>query len=202
MKTTEKVLQQATLILKDLNFIARHRLEPTAFTRRRKLPFERIVSTLIHLVRNSLQIVCNRLWKVRRIIAADGSTLRLPESSDTLAHFGRFNCGKNVQADACPVMGRISEFTDVMSGLTISAALLPISVGEESMAEGQLQLVAEKMRSWGQDKLLFVYDRGYPSKQFVLSHFILKVDFVFRIPAGFNKQIDAFVANEWGVKAV
>lgn len=241
MKTTEKVLQQAALILKDLNFIARHRLKPTAFTRRRKLPFERIVSTLIHLVRNSLQIVCNRLgeyfhmddpaskqafsqarsnlsyscfqelndlalqtfyqedrigiWKGRRILAADGSTLRLPESPDTVVHFGRYNCGKNVQAEACPVMGRISEFTDVMSGLIISAALLPMSVGEESMAEGQLQVVAEKMRSWGQNKLLFVYDRGYPSKQFVLSHLILKVDFVFRIPAGFNKQIDAFVAS-------
>jgi hypothetical protein len=47
MQTIEKVLQQATLILKDLNFIARNRLKPTAFTRRRKLPFERIVSTLI-----------------------------------------------------------------------------------------------------------------------------------------------------------
>jgi hypothetical protein len=92
-------------------------------------------------------------------------------------------------------MGRISEFTDAMSGLIVSAALLPMSIGEESMAEGQLKLVAEKMQSWGQDKLLFVYDRGYPSKQFVLPHLVLKVDFVFRLPAGFNKQIDAFVAS-------
>ena len=198
MKTIQKILKQAALILKDPNFIARHRLQPTAFTRRRKLPFERIVGTLVHLVRNSLQIVCNRLgeyfhmddpaskqafsqarsnlsyscfqelndlalqafyqedkvgiWKGRRIIAADGSTLRLPESPDTIAHFGRYNCGKNVQANACPVMGRVSEFTDVMSGLIVSAALLPLSIGEESMAEGQLKIVAEKMRSWGQEK--------------------------------------------------
>ena len=61
MKTVEKVLRQAALILKDPNFIARHRLQPTAFTRRRKLPFEIIVGTLVHLVRNSLQIICNRL---------------------------------------------------------------------------------------------------------------------------------------------
>jgi hypothetical protein len=92
--------------------------------------------------------------------------------------FYYFNCGKNIQADACPIMGRVSEFTDVMSGMIVSAALLPISIGEESMAEGQLKLVAEKMRSWGQERLLFVYDRGYPSKRFVLSHLILKVDFV------------------------
>lgn len=142
MKISEDLLGHAIQILRDLNFIARHRLHPTAFTRRRKLPFERIVSTLIHLVRNSLQIVCNKLgeyfrmeepaskqafsqgrsnlsytcfqelndlalqtfyrrdqaglWKGRRVIAADGSTLRLPESSDTLAHFGRSKCGKNI----------------------------------------------------------------------------------------------------------
>jgi hypothetical protein len=39
----------------------------------------------------------------------------LPESSDAIAHFGRYNCGKNAQESSCPVMGRISEFTDVMS---------------------------------------------------------------------------------------
>jgi hypothetical protein len=241
METSEKIFKQAVLILKNPNFIAKHRLKSTAFTRRRKLPFERIVGTLVHLVRKSLQIVCNRLgeyfhmddpvskqafsqarsnlsytcfqelndlalqtfyqedkvgiWKGRRIIAADGSTLRLPESPDTVAHFGRYNCGKNVQADACPVMGRISEFTDVMSGLIVSAALLPLSIGEESMAEGQLKIVAEKMRSWSQESLLFVYDRGYPSKRFILLHLELNLDFVFRVPIGFNKQIDAFVAS-------
>jgi len=135
------------------------------------------------------------IWKGRRIIAADGSTLRLPESPDTVAHFGRYNCGKNVQADACPVMGRISEFTDVMSGLIVSAALLPLNIGEESMAEGQLRIVTEKMRSWCEEKLLFVYDRGYPSKQFVLSHLSLNIDFVFRVPSRFNGQIDDFVAS-------
>jgi hypothetical protein len=43
-------------------------------------------------------------------------------------------------------MGRISEFTDVMSGLIVSSALLPLSIGEESMAEGQLKIVVEKMK--------------------------------------------------------
>lgn len=241
MDTTQKILEQAALILKDPVFIAKNRLKPNAFTRRRKLPFDRIVGTLIHLVRNSLQIVCNKLgdyfhmneppskqafsqarfnlsyscfqelndlalltfyqedkigiWKGRRIIAADGSTLRLPESPDTLMHFGRYNCGEKIQLDSCPVMGRISEFTDAMSGLIISAALLPICIGEEPMAEGQLRVVVAKMKSWCPEKLLFIYDRGYPSKQFILSHIELDADFVFRIPSGFNKQIDAFVAS-------
>lgn len=241
MEISQKVMQQAATILRDQTFIARHRLNPAAFTRRRKLPFERIVSTLIHLVRNSLQIVCNKLgeyfhmddpaskqafsrarsnfshtcfqelnemalqtfyqedkagiWKEYRVFAADGSTLRLPESSDTLAHFGRWDRGGESRSDTCPVIGRISEFTDVISGLTVAAALVPWSIGERIMAETQLQLIVGKMKLWGQKKLLFIYDRGYPSKAFVLLHQKLGVDFLFRIPRSFNKQIDAFSAS-------
>lgn len=241
MNITQKTLEEAIQILRESHFIKRHRLSPTAFTRRRKLPFEIIVGTLVHLVRNSLQIVCNKLgdyfhldepaskqafsqarsnlshscfqelndlalctfykedkmglWKGRRVIAADGSTLRLPESSDIITYFGRYNCGEKVPETSCPVIARISEFTDVMSGLVVSSALLPMSFGEEVIAEGQLRLITEKMKSWGQDQLLFVYDRGYPSKQLILSHIEQKVDFVFRIPKGFNQQIDAFVAS-------
>src|SRR5204862_2036482 len=93
-------------------------------------------------------------------------------------------------------IGRISEFTDVASGLTASAILVPWSIGEQRLAEGQLRVVVEKMRSWGQEKLLFVYDRGYPSKDFFSLHVELKVDFVFRIPKGFNKEIDALVESK------
>lgn len=241
MNITQKIFEHAVRILRDPLFIDKHRLHPKAFTRRRKLPFERIVGTLIHLVRNSLQIVCNRLgehfnldepaskqafsqaranlshtcfqelsdlalqtfyqedqaglWKGRRVIAADGSTLRLPESPDIVAHFGRYNCGDKVQQNSCPVIARLSEFTDVMSGIVVSSALLPTTLGEETIAKDQLKILTEKMRSWGQEQLLFVYDRGYPSKEFIFAHIQLNVDFVFRIPNGFNKQIDAFVAS-------
>ena len=61
MKITQKILQKAASMLRDHLFIARHRMKRGAFTRRRKLPFDRIAGTLIHLVRNSLQIVCNQL---------------------------------------------------------------------------------------------------------------------------------------------
>jgi hypothetical protein len=109
--------------------------------------------------------------------------------------FRQYSFGKNVPQDSSPVIGRVSEFTDVMSGLVVSSSLLPMGLREEAIAEGQLKLFTEKMKSWYQDQLLFVYDRGYPSKQFILSHVEQKVDFVFRILNGFNQQIDAFVAS-------
>lgn len=241
MEIAQRVMQQASTILRDQQFIARHRLKPGAFTRRRKLPFERIVSTLIDLVRNSLQIICNKLgeyfhmddpaskqafsqarsnfshtcfqelndmalqtfyqedkkgvWQGYRVFATDGSTLRLPESPDTLAHFGRWDRGGENRSDACPIVGRVSEFTDVISGLTVAAALMPWSIGEQTMAEAQLRLIVEKMKSLGQGKLLFIYDRGYPSKAFFSLHRELGVDFLFRMPSSFNKEIDAFAAS-------
>jgi hypothetical protein len=110
------------------------------------------------------------VWKGYRVFAADGSNLQLPESPDTLAHFGHWDRGRENRSDACLVMGRISEFTDVVSGLTVAGALLPCRIGEQTMAEAQLRLNVEKMKSFGQEKLLFIYDRGYPSKAFFLLH--------------------------------
>jgi hypothetical protein len=60
---------------------------------------------------------------------------------------------------------------------------------EEELAQEQLTEVVEKMRRFGQSKLLFVYDRGYPSKAFIEQHLTLNVDFIFRVPKNFNKAI-------------
>jgi hypothetical protein len=242
MQIAHKILEQAALLLKDGVFIATHRLNQTAFIRRRKLPFDRIVGSLVHLVKNSLQIVCNKLgdffqmdqpaskqafsqarlnlsytcfqdlndralqtfynedrkgiWKGYRLFAADGSTIRLPESTDTLSHFGRWDRGGENRSENCPIVGRISEFTDIASSLIVSAALVPWGIGEQKLAEGQLRLIVEKMRAWGEKKLLFVYDRGYPSKDFFALHHELGADFVFRIPRSFNNQIDVLMKSD------
>jgi Transposase DDE domain len=242
MQIIQRILQEAAMLLKDSVFISRHKLSPTAFLRHRKLPFDRIAGTLIHLAKNSLQIVCNKLgdffhmdqpaskqafsqarlnlsytcfqelndralqafykedrqglWKGYRLFAADGSTIRLPESKDTLLHFGRWSQGDKKASEHCPIVGRISEFTDMAGGLIVSAALAPWGVGEKTLAEGQLRLIAEKMRTWGVEKFLFIYDRGYPSKDFFSLHHTLGADFVFRIPRRFNKEIDALMKSD------
>jgi hypothetical protein len=241
MSRLKKILEISAALLKDPIFIAQHRLNPAAFVHRRKLPFEVIAGTLIHLIKNSSQIVCNWLgdffkmdqaaskqafskarmnlshtcfqdlidhaleeyysqdregvWKGFRVFAVDGSLLRLPESEDTLAHFGRWERGGDNRSNTCPVMGRISEITDMTSGIIVAACLLPWTVGEQHIAEGQVKQVVEKFRSWEEKGLLFVYDRGYPSKEFFNLHSQLKADFLFRIPRSFNQRIDALVAE-------
>lgn len=127
------------------------------------------------------------LWRSFRLIAADGSTLRLPESEELAIEFGRWPTRKGVNMS--PPIARISEFTDITTKLVLSGRIAPCNTSEEELAKEQLIEVVQKMRNFGQKNLLFVYDRGYPSEQFINQHIELGVDFIFRVPRNFNKSI-------------
>lgn len=127
------------------------------------------------------------LWKGFRLIACDGSTLRLPESEDLENAFGRWpthdDQGKS------PPMARISEYTDMTAKLVLSGRITPCMISEEQLAAEQLTEVVDKMRKYGQSNLVFVYDRGYPSEAFIKQHLDLDVDFIFRVPKNFNGAV-------------
>lgn len=127
------------------------------------------------------------LWKGYRLIGADGSTLRLPESEELAQEFGRWKTRENVAES--PPMARISEYTDMTTKLILSGRIAPCKTSEEELAKEQLYEVVLLMRKYGQKKMLFVYDRGYPSREFIQQHLDLGVDFLFRIPKNFNREI-------------
>lgn len=127
------------------------------------------------------------LWRGYRVIANDGSTLRLPKSDELEAEFGLYP-GKDTNIDY-PVMARISEFIDVATKLSISGYIGPYETSEEEISSKQLIEVVEKMKRLGQKKLLFVYDRGYPSEKFIDEHIQLGADFLFRLPKDFNNAV-------------
>ena len=118
-------------------------------------------------------------WRGYRVIAADGSSINLPISEETISYFGRFKC--NGTQGKSPILGRVSLFVDLCTSMILSARLAPWNVGEQSLAEEQLPEVVNQFRDMGQEKLLFVYDRGYPSLKFVAQHDALQADFLFRL---------------------
>ena len=127
------------------------------------------------------------LWKGYRLIAADGSTLRLPESKELAEEFGRWETREDVAIS--PPMARISEYTDMTTKLVLSGRIAPCKISEEELAKEQLSEVVPLMRKYDQKKMLFVYDRGYPSREFIQQHLDLGVDFLFRVPKNFNREI-------------
>jgi hypothetical protein len=126
-------------------------------------------------------------WKGYRVIGADGSSLRLPDSESVLAEFVRY--GANGTNEIMPPIGRVSLFVDLCTSIICSARLASWNVGETTLAEEQLVEVVEKIRPLKQEKLLFVYDRGYASVKFIKQHRSLNADFLFRLQRGFYKKL-------------
>lgn len=118
-------------------------------------------------------------WRGYRVIAADGSSLRLPNSEEMVKEFGRFK--PNGTNGTMPPLARVSLFVDLCTSMICSARLAAWNIGEQTLAQEQLPEVVNQMRLLNQERLLFIYDRGYPSLKFIQHHKELKVDFIFRV---------------------
>lgn len=129
------------------------------------------------------------MWKGFRVLGTDGSVIRLPENEETAKHFGRHN-SKGFNKGKDPIMARISEVVELTTGIVVNADICPTSCGERVIAEGQIKEVTEFFKGVGQDKLLFVFDRGYVSRDFIRLLLRLGVDFVFRVPRKFSNEVD------------
>ncbi len=132
------------------------------------------------------------LWHGFRVFGIDGSVIRLPESPETEEYFGRHNSsGCNNGKD--PILARISEVVELTTGIVVDADIGPGTFAERTLAEPQIKSVTELFRGFNQQKLMYVFDRGYVSRKLVRRLLELDVDFMFRLPRNFSKQIDTLV---------
>ena len=92
-----------------------------------------------------------RKWNGFRILAIDGSTIKVPRTEDCTDHFGVWNSGKG---EACPI-ARISTLFDAQNGIVVDALIRPKEQGERALATEHLQHV-------GANDLILL-DRGYPA---------------------------------------
>ena len=134
------------------------------------------------------------LWHGYRVFGTDGSTIRLPESEELETYFERWDRGAD-RNDNSPLIARISEIVELTSGIIVSAEIAPRSFGERRLATEQIQEVARFFQHLEQSKQLFVFDRGYISHDLLKLIFETGVDFMFRVPRGFNKIIDCQICS-------
>lgn len=92
-----------------------------------------------------------RKWKGFRILAIDGSTVKVPRTKDVADHFGTWNPAKG---EACPV-ARISHLFDPLNGIVVDAVISPKVRGERALA-------AEHIDHLKANDLVLL-DRGYPA---------------------------------------
>lgn len=156
--------------------LARYKLAPSAF-------FELHEET----IRKHYEDNDQRLWNGFRVFGCDGTTLQLPKTNDIPEYFG----------DHCDslALARVCQFVEVTSDIVVSAAIGPYSTGETTLAELRFEELTSKMKALGQNKQLYLYDRGFPSHKYAKRHLDLEVDFLFRIPRKFNPKIDKLIES-------
>jgi hypothetical protein len=92
-----------------------------------------------------------KTWNGFRLLAADGSTVRLPHADDIQKHFGSW---KVRQGKPSP-MARVSQLFDTLNKITVDAIISPKHIGERELAAGHFLNLKPTD--------LVLMDRGYPA---------------------------------------
>lgn len=108
-------------------------------------------------------------WYGFRLLAIDGTTLRLPNIDEIREHFGTRSGGSG---KPCP-LARMSELYDPLNKLTISGIVSPIAIGEREQAH---QLFLHLMPGD-----LVLLDRGYPAFSLFKAIISMNADFCARM---------------------
>lgn len=94
----------------------------------------------------------NKTWYGFRLVAIDGSTIRLPKNEETIKEFGEYSHSEKATSI---VLARVSQSFDVFNHITLDSSISPLSVGEYDLAVEHIK--------YGSEIDLDLLDRGYSS---------------------------------------
>lgn len=118
-----------------------------------------------------------------RILAVDGSRITLPFTQELKKCYG---VTKN-QYGAGAVQARVSVLYDVLNGIALDSVL-------DNLSQGERELALKHAHRW-RKKDLIIYDRGYPSYDFINEHVKLGVDCLIRATTTYSAIVITFVAG-------
>lgn len=116
-----------------------------------------------------------KLWKGFRLLAVDGSRVTLPITKELKTIYGET---KN-QTNTTIVQARCSVIYDVLNKYVLEGTLAPLKQGERELALDHLTHC--KLND------LVLYDRGYPSYDFVYEHTIRNLNYLMRVKTSFSQ---------------
>lgn len=121
-----------------------------------------------------------KLWNGFRLLAVDGSRITLPITDELKTIYGET---KN-QTDTSVVQARCSVIYDVLNTYVLDGALEPLMRGERDLALTHLEHCKKND--------LILYDRGYPSYDFINEHIKRGFDYLMRVKISFSGLIKDF----------
>jgi hypothetical protein len=124
--------------------------------------------------------VAIKLWKGFRLLAVDGSRITLPITDELKTLYGKT---KN-QTNTVIVQARCSVIYDVLNNYVLDGALGALKRGERDLALTHLEHCKKND--------LILYDRGYPSYDFINEHIKRDFDYLMRVKVSFSGMIKDF----------
>ena len=119
-----------------------------------------------------------------RLVAIDGSVFTLHRNTETIEAFG-----ENVLSNAKSwVKAQISFATDVLNNICLDATINPYKTDERELAKTHL--------NWLNGNDLFLFDRGYFSRDFIGQLLANGKNFCMRLPKRSLKEINDFNETE------
>ena len=144
--------------------------------------FKRLSALLVQefYTDNDLSI---KLWQGLRLLAIDGSRINLPMTEELKTIYG---LSKN-QTQTIVAQARCSIMYDVENQYVLDGILAPLKQGEKSLAESHLEHCKAND--------LLIYDRNYPSYDFIYQHIDKGLDYLIRSKISFNQVTTDFEAS-------
>jgi hypothetical protein len=119
-----------------------------------------------------------------RILAVDGSKLTLPFTKELREHFG---ATKNQHATEV-VQALSSVLYDVLNRIALDAVL-------ENVNSSERELALKHKLHWKQNDLI-IYDRGYPSYDFINEHIASGINCLVRVRKNQNTAVSTFINSK------
>ena len=136
---------------------------------RAKIHYRAFIELNRHLISAFEEMFQLKRWRGRRLVAIDGSTVRLPRVTEIAEQFGVWEVNKG---KPCP-MARVSQLFDPLNKISIAAVVSPKHVDERKHAcQLFLNLMPED---------LVLLDRGYPAFWLFKIILTMNADFCARI---------------------
>lgn len=158
---------------------------PSAFVQNRKKIKPKVFSHLSEIIVENFYAGNSELnlFKGFRVLAVDGSWITLPITSELKKWYGVAKSPSGAEI----VQARASVLYDVLNGITLDAVL-------ENLNTGERELALRHACQWKKNDLI-IYDRGYPSYDFINEHIKLNVDCLIRVKATHCASVIDFVAS-------
>lgn len=127
-----------------------------------------------------------KTYKGFRVLAMDGCVLEVPNTKETQRHYGYVT---NQSKDFKLARALSSQLFDVENKLVVSTTMGRYDAGERNLAKINIEKMLTLIPDISPSQTLVLFDRGYPSAEFLFYLLSRRIHFVMRVSTGFYREI-------------